>query len=218
MPSRWTAAAVPVVVVAAMASVMVCQFSEVSGMVFSPEPGKFSWIAWSSWSDDLTGEDDVGTMHNSAGGDAAESAGELDGRGGDGALADADGDDFAGVPLLVLGLELPGGGGHGAGDLVGEIDAGLLREAERGGVFGDGVDAEAVREGVVEGVAGLGDGVVDVDHAVVFVAGEEVAVEGGAAVAHATCMVLGDVFLESGDGHDDLEGGAGGESAPGWLC
>ena len=39
MPSRWTAAAVPLVVVAAMASVMVCQLAGVTGMVLSPEPG-----------------------------------------------------------------------------------------------------------------------------------------------------------------------------------
>ena len=49
-------------------------------------------------------------------------------------------------------------------------------------------------EGVVEGVAGPGDGVVDVDRAVVFVAGEEVAVEGGSAVA-LDVHVLGDVLL-----------------------
>src|SRR5260370_40361756 len=39
MPSRWTAAAVPVVVVAAMASVMVSQLAGVMGMTRSPEPG-----------------------------------------------------------------------------------------------------------------------------------------------------------------------------------
>ena len=86
---------------------------------------------------------------------------------GDGSLADADGDDLACVPLLMLGLQLPGGGGHGAGDLVGQVDAGLLADANGGGVLRDGVDAEPVGEGVVEGVAGVGDGVVDVDRAVV---------------------------------------------------
>ncbi len=73
-------------------------------------------------------------------------------------------------------------------------------------VLGDGVDAEAVGESVEEGVAGPGDGVVDVDFAVVFVAGVEVAEEGGAAVA-VDVHVLGDVFLEAGERHDDLEGG-----------
>ena len=41
MPSMWTAAAVPVVVVPAMASEMVSQLAEVMGTTRSPEPG--SW-------------------------------------------------------------------------------------------------------------------------------------------------------------------------------
>ena len=147
---------------------------------------------------------------NATGGDAAEGAGELDRSGGDGALADADGDDLAGVPLLMLRLQLPCGRGHGAGDFVGKVDAGLLTEAKGGGVFGDGIDAEAVGEGVVEGVAGVGDGVVDVDGAVMAVAGVEVAVETGSAIA-ADVHGLGDVLLEAGDRHDDLEGAAGRE-------
>src|SRR5882724_1064100 len=110
----------------------------------------------------------------------------------------------------MLGLELPERGRHVAGDLIGQIDSRLLREAERGRVFGDGVDTEAIGERVVEGVAGVGDGVVDVDHAVVPVATKEVPVEGGSAVAW-DVHGLGDVLLETGDGHDDFEGAAGGE-------
>src|SRR5882757_4469360 len=110
----------------------------------------------------------------------------------------------------MLGLELPERGRHVAGDLIGQIDARLLREAEGGRVFGDGVDTEAIGERVIEGVAGVGDGVVDVDHAVVPVATEEVPVEGGSAVTR-DVHGLGDVLLETGDRHDDLEGAAGSE-------
>ncbi len=180
MPSRCEAPAVlngPSVVACAIPSVMICQFSGVSGIVASPEPGKVSWIAESSSCGHLVREDDMRTAKDATGGDAAESTGQLQRRGGDGSLTDADRDDLAGVPLLVEVLHLPCGRGHGSGDLVRQVDAGLLREAERGGVAGDGVDAELVREGVEVGVARPRNGVVDVDHAVMLVARKEVAVE-----------------------------------------
>ena len=44
----------------------------------------------------------------------------------------------------------------------------------------------------------------------VGVAGVEVAVEAGSSVAE-DVQVLGDALFEAGDGHDDLEGAAGGE-------
>ncbi len=155
----------------------------------------------------FVGKDDVRALEGPAGGDSAERAGELQGRDGDGALADADRDHLAGVPLLMLRLELPGGGGHGAGDFVGKVDAGLLREPYRGGVPGDGVDAELFGEVVVEGVAGPRDGVVDIDHAVMLVAGEEVTEEGAASVAH-DVHVLRDALFQACERHDDLERGA----------
>ena len=75
----------------------------------------------------LVGEDDVRPLEHAAGGDAAERARQLHRRDLDGALADADRDRLARVPLVMLGLQLPLGGGHDAGGLVGKIDAGLLR-------------------------------------------------------------------------------------------
>ena len=65
-------------------------------------------------------------------------------------------------------------------------------------------------ESVVVGVAGPGNGVVDVHLAVVLVAGEEAAEEGGSAGA-VDVHVLRDALLQAGERHDDLEGGAGSE-------
>src|SRR5271163_4812399 len=103
-------------------------------------------------------------------------------------------------------LELPLGGGHGTGSLVRQVDAGLLRESYRGSISGDGVDAELFSQRVVVGVAGPRNRVVDIDHAMMFVAGEEVPVERGATVAH-HAHGLGDVLFEPRKRHDDLEGG-----------
>ncbi len=104
---------------------------------------------------------------------------------------------------------------HAVEGMVPETSSGrsmpvFWRDADLGGVLGDGVDAEPFGERVVEGVAGPGDGVIDVDHAVMLVAGEEVTVEGAAAVAH-DVHVLGDVLFEAGERHDDLERRAGRE-------
>ncbi len=105
-------------------------------------------------------EDNVGTAKNASGGNALSARASWIGVHGDGALTDADGDDLACVPLFMLRFQLPCGGRHGAGDLVGQVDSGLLTDADRGGVLRDGVDAKAVGEGVVvEGVAGVRDGV-----------------------------------------------------------
>ena len=150
-------------------------------------------------------EDDVGPAQHAAGGDATEGAGQLQRGYLDCALADADGDGLAGVPLVVLRLHLPGLAGHHAGGLVGQVDAGLDADADLVAVTGDGVDAEPVSQRVVEGVAGIRQRVVDVDRAVVLVAGEEAAVEGGAAVA-LDMHVLRDAFFQTGQGHDDFEG------------
>ncbi len=107
----------------------------------------------------------------------------------------------------MLSLELPCGGGHRATDFVGKVDAGLLAEAYGCGVLRDGVDTQAVRKGVVEGVAGVGDGVIDVDRTVMFIAGVKMTIELGAAVttyAHG----LSNVLLEASESHDDFEGAA----------
>ncbi len=123
---------------------------------------------------DLAGEDDVGAAQDAAGGDAAESARAS----------------WMGVAVtapwpmptemvspayhfLVVVLQLP------------VRSEGMVPEASSGrstpvfwprpsevAYLRDRVDAEAVGEGVVEGVAGVRDGVVDVDRAVVTVAGD----------------------------------------------
>src|SRR5260370_8212041 len=143
-------------------------------------------------------------MQRSAGGYAAESTGELKRGGGNRALSDAGGDALAGVPLLVEVLHLPGGGGHGSGDLIRQVDTGALGKAQRGGVAGDGIDAQLIGEGIEVGVARPGDGVMDVNHAVMLVARKKVAVERCPAIAH-DAHGLGLILLTPSPGHDDLE-------------
>ena len=107
-------------------------------------------------------------------------------------------------------MPLPLRGGHNAGHLVGQVNAGLLREAEGGGVFRNRVDAEFLRQRVKEGVAGERNGLLNTEYTVMLVALEEATVEGSAAYA-VDSHVLRDAFLQAGGGHDDLEGGTGGK-------
>ncbi len=160
----------------------------------------------------LVGEDDMGAFERAARGDAGDGAHHLDGRGGDGALTDADRGDFAGIPLLMVVFHLPLGGGHGAGDFVGEVDAGFGAHSDQMSPLGDLVDAEAGGERVEEDVAGLIDGLVDIDCTVAAV--NPAALIGAEEIDAAGAMdihVLGDAFFESGEGHDDFESGTGGE-------
>src|ERR1700749_3563621 len=104
----------------------------------------------------------------------------------------------------MLRLELPLLAGHYTAGLVRNIDAGLVADANRVGIARNRVDAELVGERVVEGVAGIRQSAVDVDHAVVLVTGEEVPVESGSAVARDVHVLRG-VLLEARERHDDLE-------------
>ena len=152
----------------------------------------------------------MGPLEHAAGGNSRQRTRKLQRRHLDRPLSDAYGDGLARVPLFMLCPQLPGRGGHGASGLVGQIDSSLLPQADFGPVLRDGVDAQLLRERVVVGIAGPRDGVVDVHHAVVVIAGEETAVERAAAVAH-HAHVLGNVLFEPGERHDDLEGRAGRE-------
>ena len=86
------------------------------------------------------------------------------------ALADAQRDGFAVVPLLLLGalvgFALPVRGGQDAGALAFDVDARDLPEAERLHEIVDGIDAHVVGEPVVIRVARRHDGAVHVDPAV----------------------------------------------------
>ncbi len=82
-----------------------------------------------------------------------------------------------GYPGLVLSLQLPRDRGHDACGLIRQIDACLLADAERASVLCDGVDAKTSRERVVEGIAGVRDGIVDIDEAVMPVAGMKLSEE-----------------------------------------
>ena len=138
------------------------------------------------------------------GGDTTNDARQLQRGGLNCALADADGDCFSRVPLAVVVLHQPLLRGHQAGLFAGQIDTGLLTEAECGSVLCDAIDTQLVGEGVVEGVARHGNGVVYVDRAVALIAMVVVAVEVCATVAH-DVQILGDALLQAGNGHKDFE-------------
>src|ERR1700694_3218273 len=86
------------------------------------------------------------------------------------ALADADRDGLAGVPLLLLGsleaLHLPFRRRQHAGGLALQVDAGAFAEAEVLHEARNGVDPQVVRHLVVVGIGGNGDRFVEVDYAV----------------------------------------------------
>src|SRR2546425_12175951 len=109
-------------------------------------------------------------VHRAAVGEGGHRLRELDRRVRVVALADADRDGLAGVPLLLLGpleaLHLPFRRGQHAGGLALQVDAGALAEAEMLHEAGDGVDPEGVRHLVAVGVRGHDDRLVQVDHAV----------------------------------------------------
>src|SRR6202012_535347 len=119
---------------------------------------------------ELVRKDEMRTAKHTAGSDAAESARHLERRDFAGALSNARGDGLPGVPLVMLRFELPLFAGHDAGGFVGNINAGLVADADLVSVVRDGLDAELVGERVVEGVAGVWQRAVNVDHAVVLVA------------------------------------------------
>src|SRR5579863_4286551 len=78
-------------------------------------------------------------------GDGGNGARHLNGRSGNGALADANGNGFTGVPFLFVVADFPLFGRHDAGDFLRQVDAGALAQAEHRRVFGDAGDAEFFR-------------------------------------------------------------------------
>ena len=154
-------------------------------------------------------------VHRAAVGEGGHRLRELDRRVRVVALADADRDGLAGVPLLLLGpleaLHLPFRRGQHAGGLALQVDAGALAEAEMLHEAGDGVDPEVVRHLVVVGVRGDDDRLVEVDHAVAARLGVAKAPAAELEVARVVdCAARGALAqLERGERHVRLEGRAG---------
>ena len=158
-------------------------------------------------------------LENAAGSDAADHAGQLERRGGNGALSGGYGNHFAGVPLAMKSPLDPFLRRHEAGLFGGKIDAGLVADAEFAGVIRKPVDSQAHADVVEKDVAGLQNGVVQTEDAVrlrtglgvvhpaMILAAEERAVAG----AKGGETFLGDMVLEHGRGGDDFENGAGSE-------
>ena len=74
--------------------------------------------------------------------------------------------------------------------------------------LGNGVDPQPLRQGVEVGIAGLRNGFVDGEKAVMVVAFEEAAIKISAAIAD-DLHGFGHALLHAGRGHDDFEGRAG---------
>ncbi len=152
----------------------------------------------------LRGIDNVRAHKMTVGRDAADIARQLNGRHRHRALPDAHRDGLAGKPFFVEGMQLPLRAGHQPGGLVGQIDPGRLSQSHLVRVFGNGVDTQPVGQRVEVGVARPRNGVLDVHHAVMLVAGIEVPVEGRAPVAH-HLHGLRHALLQTGQRHENLE-------------
>ena len=91
-------------------------------------------------------------------------------------------------------LQLPLFGRHDTRCLVRQIDARLAAQPQGMRPFRDRLNAQPLRQRVVVGVAGVRDGVVDIDSAMVCIARKVAAVEGRAAGA-VHLQVLRDMLL-----------------------
>ncbi len=81
--------------------------------------------------------------------------------------------------------------------LAGQIDTGLLPVAELGGILRNAVDAQSIAKRVVERVAGHRNSIVNIHHAMAFVALVEVPVKVRAAAAH-DVHILRNALLQPG--------------------
>ncbi len=160
---------------------------------------------------EVHGLDDVRRDERAAVGDGGNHARERNRRDRHLALADADRNRLARIPLLVRRAHLPLGRGHEALVLAGQVDAGLPHQPEQLGVPVDRVDLHQVRDRVEVDVARLLDRVPQIERAVPFllVAVEDVAVELLRARAGDTIIGRDEAFGERRDGHEDLERGSG---------
>src|SRR6266508_1304182 len=125
---------------------------------------------------------------HTAGSDTANCPHQLHRRGCDRSLANADGDGFARVPLLLEEFYLPFFRRHDAGHFLRQINAGPLAKAEGGCIFRDAADAEPFGKRVEIRIARLVDCLVDVHRTVLAVLAEhptfeETSVEGFTAAA-----------------------------------
>ncbi len=141
--------------------------------------------------------------------DAADRACQLNRRNNDSALANAHGDGFPRVPLLAEGSVLPFLGRHYAADFARQIDPGLLSKPKGCRPLGDLADSQPLGERVEKHVTRLVDPLGNIHRSVRAMFREHPAFEStpvedrAAAAVHV--QVLGNTFLQSGHGHDDLE-------------
>ncbi len=158
--------------------------------------------------------DEVRAIHRAAVEQRRERIGELHRRVGVVALADADRDRLAGVPLLLLGaaeaLLLPLGRGQHALAFAAQVDAGARAEAEVLHEGRDRVDAHVVRELVVVRVGRDHDRLHQVDRAVAAFLRVAKAPAAELEVAEVVdgAVVAALAELERGHRHEGLEGRA----------
>src|SRR4029077_13151093 len=158
----------------------------------------------------------VRLLKNTAGGNAADKAGELQGSGGDGSLPDGDGDSLTCVPFAVKDALDPWFGRHEASFFGRKIDAGLMTDAHFIAVISKTIDAELHANGIKEDVAGFQDCVVQVSGSVrgrAFLGGIDPALELAAIKSAVAGAVSGEAFrdavvLEHRSGGDDFVDGA----------
>ena len=165
--------------------------------------------------DDVFNEiDHMRTVHHAIVGERGDGLRELQRRVGVVALADADADGFAGVPLLLFrrakAPALPCLRGQDAGRFAGKVDTRAAAETEELHESGDVIDAQIIGQHVVVGVAGNDDRFIHIDATMaadLIVAEDMVAevIEPGVV----DCL-LGPALAvgEGSERHKGLEGGA----------
>src|SRR4051795_12482212 len=140
----------------------------------------------------------------SAGSNTPNGPSQLNGSYGHGALPDAHRDYLTCVPFLMEVFHLPDGRWHRSGDFIRQVNACTLREAQVRRVLRNLVDSKLVGQSVVERVTRPWNRMLNVNHAVTFIAGKEVSVEGRPTrTVHTQGLRL--VLLQTGIRHDDLE-------------
>ncbi len=151
----------------------------------------------------------VGLFENSATCYSTDHPGKLQRGSRDGALTGGHGDRFTGIPLAMKNALDPFRGRHQPGHFLGEIDSGLVSQAQFTAIVGKSIDAQAHSDVVEEDVTRLEDRFVQAHHTVralpVNPALELAAVKVGVARAKRREIFRGIFVLQHGRSCHDFE-------------
>ena len=141
--------------------------------------------------------------------EAADGARKLQGGYRERTLSNGNGNRLAREPFLAESAQFPFRGGHGAGCLIGQIDAGPRPESRLMSVESDVIDPRFITDVVKIDITGLLNAPVQRNRAVDRPASVRVAVKGSGAGAMKRGVFVDTGGFESGKRHDGLECGTG---------